>query len=251
MRARPRRCRALAGWTLVAGIAIGLSALGKGLTGVGLAGVGVAGWLVATRALSWRLVAVGAASLAIGAAVAWPWYAAMERAVPGYLHYFFAERHLAGFADDTQRHAGRPIWYYVPILLAGTLPWGVALWRRVRAMSDGERLLWAWLIADVVVLSLAGSKLATYLLPALPAVAALAAVRIHALPADGSDAAAAVPLDVVAVAMALAALPAAPVVAWWLDMPPVALSSWLWGLVPIRRLRVVADRRPQRPGAAS
>ncbi len=29
-------------------------------------------------------------------------------------------------------------------------PWGVALWRRVRAMSDGERLLWAGWSADVV-----------------------------------------------------------------------------------------------------
>ena len=104
----------------------------------------------------------------------------MERAVPGYLHYFFMERHVAGMADDTQRHAGRPIWYYLPIVLAGTLAVGaVVLWRRVRpATTDAERLLWGWLLADVVLLSLAGSKLATYVLPALPAVAVLAALRI-------------------------------------------------------------------------
>ena len=49
---------------------------------------------------------------------------------------------------------------------------------RAPRASDAERLLWSWLLADVVLLSLAGSKLATYLLPALPAVAVLAALRL-------------------------------------------------------------------------
>ena len=86
---------ALAGWTLVAGVALGLSMLGKGLTGAGLVGLGTAAWLLWSRALSWRLVVAGAVALAIGGVIAWPWYAAMERAVPGYLHYYFTERHVA------------------------------------------------------------------------------------------------------------------------------------------------------------
>lgn len=175
------RPAALAAWTLVAGVALGLSILGKGLTGVGLVGLGVAAWLLWTRALSLRLVAVGAASLAIAVLIAWPWYAAMEAASPGYLRYFFLERHLAGVTDDTQRHAGRPWWYYLPILLVGTWPWIAYAWRR-RPGSDAERLLIAWLVADLVLLSLAGSKLATYVLPALPAVAALAAAQLTASP---------------------------------------------------------------------
>ncbi|MEP7116139.1 MAG: glycosyltransferase family 39 protein [Acidobacteriota bacterium] len=177
---------ALARWTVVAGVALGLSMLGKGLTGVGLVGVGMATWLVWRRALSWRLVLCGAAALVIGAAIAWPWYAAMERASPGYLHYFFMERHVQGVTDDTQRHAGRPFWYYVPIVLAGGWPWLLAAWPRRRgAASDAERLLWSWFLADLVLLSLAGSKLATYLLPALPAVALLAGRSLATDVADG------------------------------------------------------------------
>jgi 4-amino-4-deoxy-L-arabinose transferase-like glycosyltransferase len=220
----------LAGWTILAGAAVGVSMLGKGLTGVGLAGLGVTAWLLWTRGLSWRLVVVGALSLLIGAAIAWPWYAAMERAVPGYLHYYFADRHLAGMADDTQRHAGRPIWYYLPILLAGTLPWGVVLWRRARPADDAERLLWAWLVADVLVLSLAGSKLATYVLPALPAAAALAALRIARDDRDGDRRPMTTLRAAAAVAAALA-LVAVPVAAWWtgLPMPPTA---WVWALLP-------------------
>jgi 4-amino-4-deoxy-L-arabinose transferase-like glycosyltransferase len=171
--------RSILCWTLVAGLALGLSILGKGLTGVGLVGIGIAAWLVWSRALSWRLVMAGAVALAIAVVIAWPWYAAMERAVPGYLHYYFIERHIAGVTETTQRHAGRAFWYYLPILAAGTWPWLLFALRRVRApLRDGERLLWCWLVADVAVLSLAGSKLATYVLPTVPAVAALAALGL-------------------------------------------------------------------------
>lgn len=165
----------VAGWTLAAGIVLGLSMLGKGLTGVGLIGVGMAAWMAWTRTWSVRLVLVAAGALAIGALIAWPWYAAMEQASPGYLHYFLVERHVGGVAGTTQRHAGRPFWYYLPVLVGGTWPWLLAAFGRSPRQADvTERLVWSWLLADVVLLSLAGSKLATYLLPAFPAVALLA-----------------------------------------------------------------------------
>jgi 4-amino-4-deoxy-L-arabinose transferase-like glycosyltransferase len=221
---------AAARWTVVAGVALGLSILGKGLTGVGLTGVGVAVWLVWTRALTWRLAVVGLLSLVLAAAIAWPWYAAMEQASPGYLEYFFADRHLGGMTSDTQRHAGRPFWYYLPIVLAGTWPWGPLLWRRVRPSTDAERLLWAWLAADLVVLSLAGSKLATYLLPALPAVAALAAMTLARR--DAMPGATHRTMDVAAVASALLAVAAPPLAAWWLGAAAPPGAAWLWAAVP-------------------
>jgi 4-amino-4-deoxy-L-arabinose transferase-like glycosyltransferase len=169
---------ALGRWTVVAGIALGLSVLGKGLTGVGLVGVAIAAWLVWTRALSWRLVVAGAAAVAIALAIAWPWYGAMERAVPGYLEYFLIDRHIGGLTEDTQRHAGRPFLYYLPVVVGGGWPWILFLLRRrATPLDDRERLLWCWLVADVLLLSLAGSKLATYVLPAMPALAALCALR--------------------------------------------------------------------------
>lgn len=179
---------AVAGWTAAAGTALGLSMLGKGLTGAGLVGVGMVAWMAWTRTLSYRLVAVGAAALALGALIAWPWYAAMEAASPGYLRYFILERHVGGVAGEAQRHAGRPFFYYLPVLIGGTWPWITAAFRRSIARADtAERLAWSWLLADLVLLSVAGSKLPTYLLPAFPAVALLAARTI----AGGDDRAAA------------------------------------------------------------
>lgn len=224
---------ALAGWTLLAGVALGLSMLGKGLTGVGLVGVGVAAWLLWSRALSWRLVAVGVVALALGAIIAWPWYAAMERAVPGYLHYYFMERHLEGVTEATQRHAGRPFWYYLPILVAGAWPWTLFAARVRQPLSDGERLLWCWLVANLVVLSLAGSKLATYLLPTLPAVAVLAAVGLMRPPASEKDSRWQEAVSKVSSGLT-AALPLAAIVALVLARwPPTPVSFMVLAAVPL------------------
>ena len=62
----------------------------------------------------------------------------MEAAHPGYLHYYFVERHLQGYLTATQRHAGRPWWYYVPIVLGGALPWTAYLVGAALAPSRGK-----------------------------------------------------------------------------------------------------------------
>ena len=224
----------LARWTLVAGVSLGLSVLGKGLTGVGLVGVGTAAWLLWSRALSWRLIMAGAVALTIASVIAWPWYAAMERAVPGYWHYYFIDRHVGGLTAGTQRHAGRPFWYYLPILAVGAWPWVPFVMRRVRPVSDGQRLLWCWFVADVVVLSMATSKLATYVMPALPAVAALAAVAMARSQTTGEDARTTYVLARVAAGLTailpLVAMLGLPLVAQW-PVPPV--SSVVLAVAPL------------------
>ena len=226
---------AIARWTLLAGVALGLSILGKGLTGAGLVGLGTAAWLLWSRALTWRLVVAGAVAVAIGGVIAWPWYAAMDQAVPGYLHYYFTERHLAGVTSATQRHAGRPFWYYLPVLVAGAWPWVVFVVRgKRRPINDGERLLWCWFVTDVVALSLAGSKLVTYVLPTLPALAALAAVGVMKVPTAPHDTQWGAVLTAL-VAGATAILPVGALVGLWAfaDWPALRLSSVLLAAAPL------------------
>lgn len=123
----------------------------------------------------------GITVLALAALVAAPWYVLAERQTPGYLRYFFLERHVMGFATWSQPHGDEPWWYYFPVLLGGGLPWIAylpvvvrdALARRQR--SDAMRLLWCWLIGWTLLMLLAGSKLATYVWPVFPALAVLAA----------------------------------------------------------------------------
>src|SRR5258708_18336439 len=104
----------------------------------------------------------------------------MERAHPGYLHYYFVERHLQGYLTASQRHAGRAFWYYVPIVLGGGLPWTGYLAGALRGAARvsptspepwRRRVLWGWFAIGLVFLSIGESKLVTYALPLFPALA--------------------------------------------------------------------------------
>jgi 4-amino-4-deoxy-L-arabinose transferase-like glycosyltransferase len=164
----------------LAGVALGLSILTKGLVGVAFTGL-LALCLAASdsRAIGRLAVALAVAG-GVAVIVALPWYLAMERAHPGYLYYYFVERHLQGYLTATQRHAGRAWWYYVPIMIGGSLPWTGYLAAAARAtpMHRIRLVVWAWFLLGLAFLSAGESKLVTYALPLFPALALLAADAI-------------------------------------------------------------------------
>ena len=165
----------------LAGVCLGLSILTKGLAGVVFAGIVGACLALWRPAMLIRLAIALAIATVVAALVAAPWYIAMEGAHPGYLHYYFVERHLQGYLTATQRHAGRPFWYYLPIVLGGALPWTFHLAGALRsAHEQGLRLaVWAWFAIGLAFLSAGESKLVTYSLPLFPAVAILAGEFLH------------------------------------------------------------------------
>jgi len=186
-------------WTIAAGVLAGVSILTKGLIGVAFVGLTYGLFLIITRRVDRTAFAQAFVILLLAAFVAAPWYVAMSLRNPEYAYYYFVERHLLGFASDTQRHGERPWWYYVPILLGGCLPWTTYLpaclrdWWTSSAKggatttqagpgehsSDARRaarqLVWLWLVACFAFLTLAHSKMPTYMLPVFPAVSLLAA----------------------------------------------------------------------------
>lgn len=163
--------------SLLAGVALGLSILTKGLEGIAIVGVGFAVYLLVTRTLTRRLVLLGTLVVVVAVLVALPWYIAMDAREPGYLRYYFLNRHFLGFTTETQRHGGQPWWYYLPLLVAGGLPW-IGYVRR-QALSDAPgKLLWICAAASLVLLSLSNSKAVTYILPVMPVVALIAS-RSH------------------------------------------------------------------------
>jgi hypothetical protein len=204
---------------LGAGVFLGLALLTKGLLGAAVVGVAYGSYLLlalfrelrrrptsapcqtplhchgggaaARRSVleilraAWRIglapLLGGLIVFIIAALVAAPWYALVERHNPGYLSYFFVERHVMGFATWSQPHGDAPWWYYLPVLLGGGLPWITYLPVVVQDELARRRewgampLLWCWLIGWTLLMLLAGSKLATYVWPVFPAMAVLAA----------------------------------------------------------------------------
>jgi 4-amino-4-deoxy-L-arabinose transferase-like glycosyltransferase len=115
------------------------------------------------------------------AAIAVPWFAAMQARYPGFLDYFFVVQHFKRFAAAGFNNV-MPFWFYPALLALATLPWW-PWWPRVfrrAAAPDPEqgalRLLMAlWLVVVVLFFSLPASKLIGYALPAIPALAYLLA----------------------------------------------------------------------------
>jgi 4-amino-4-deoxy-L-arabinose transferase-like glycosyltransferase len=173
---------------ILAGVALGLSILTKGLVGVVFAGIFAMCLAVYRPSATVRLAMVLAIAAGVAAIVAAPWYIAMERAHAGYLHYYFVERHLQGYLTATQRHAGRPWWYYVPIVIGGALPWTAYLAGAASsARANPLRLVvWGWFAIGLVFLSIGESKLVTYALPLFPALAIIIGEHIDRVTASGT-----------------------------------------------------------------
>lgn len=174
--------------TIGAGFFLGLSILTKGLLGVAVVSLAYGGYLLISRRVTLAVVLQGEAVLLIAVLVAAPWYLVVESRQAGFLRYYFFERHVLGFATGKQPHSDQPWWYYLPILSGGGLPW-IAYLRWARRIDEKFRsplvLLWFWPIAWTAFLTVAQSKLATYLWPAFPPVVILAAVAWSRL-IDGS-----------------------------------------------------------------
>lgn len=110
-----------------------------------------------------------------------PWYAGMTvRFGWPFLEDFFWKHHIERFASGAWQHT-QPFWFYVPVLLAGLLPWTpalVALFRRGLYNETRRRFLLAWFLWGFVFFSASTNKLPGYLLPLLPALAALIGIAL-------------------------------------------------------------------------
>jgi 4-amino-4-deoxy-L-arabinose transferase-like glycosyltransferase len=236
-----------AGWTIVAGLCLGLSILTKGLVAIAFTGIFAVCYAAARRDAVVRLAVALAVACGIALLVAAPWYIAMERAHPGYLHYYFVERHLQGYLTATQRHAGRQWWYYVPIVVGGSVPWTgylVSAFRRMR--TDRMRLvIWAWLAAGFVFLSAGESKLVTYALPLFPALAILIGETI----ASAGSAFERVGYSVFAITLAI--LPIGALVALQVKFGDVGRNAWIVNGLISTAIVYVAVSLPRTPRSPS
>ena len=173
-------------WALAAfGAFLGAAVLAKGPAGILLAGGSVGLWMLATR--RWRAAFRLAHPIAIAVCcvVALPWYILCARRNPDFLHVFIFEHNFERYLTPLFRHQ-QPFWFFGPIVLLALLPWTVLLWPaaleglrlwRDKAWHNSPGFFFAcWAFFPVFFFSLSESKLPSYVLPAIPALALLCAV---------------------------------------------------------------------------
>ena len=182
--AAPARSRA----PMLLGLGIALAVLSKGLVGLVIPAAAGALYLLCTR--DWRLPwrAQPWWSLLALAVIAAPWFVLVSRRNPEFAHFFFIHEHVERYLTRVHERY-QPPWFFVPVLVAGFLPWTTllpqALRQGWRAARDGDRasaMLLSWALVVFVFFSLSQSKLVPYILPMFPALALLTARALIGLP---------------------------------------------------------------------
>jgi 4-amino-4-deoxy-L-arabinose transferase-like glycosyltransferase len=175
-------------------LAAALAFLSKGLIALLLPGLWVAGLSILFPKLRRGARAlISPVGISLAFAVAAPWFFAMQKRRPDFLHVFFVEQHFQRYLT-AKYNRGAPWWFYLAVLPAGLLPWTApflaGLWRAARRPFGPDfrgPALASWTLGVAAFFSTSHSKLATYVLPVFPHACLLAVTALdEGLPAWAS-----------------------------------------------------------------
>ena len=175
------------GWMIAAWAGAALAFLSKGLIGIVLPGAIFVLYLLVSR--QWRLLMRmewiwGPLAFVL---IALPWPLLVQAKNPEWAHFFFIYEHFERFSN-VEHGRGGELYYFIPILIVGLLPWTpavVGFFRRdgraaitatyAKSQLNVPLFLTIWCAFLFVFFSVSRSKLPSYLLPTAPAFAMLLA----------------------------------------------------------------------------
>ncbi|MBA4421573.1 MAG: hypothetical protein C0390_00575 [Syntrophus sp. (in: bacteria)] len=150
-----------------------LAFLTKGLIGIVFPFGVVIAWLIISR--RWRDVFALFSPIGVlfFAAITMPWLILVQKANPDFFRFFFIQEHLLRYATRMHNRY-QPFYFYLPIILAGTLPWCAFLpevLRGIRKNARGifsgveKRFFFVWICLILIFFSISSSKLIPYIAP--------------------------------------------------------------------------------------
>ncbi|MGC2400710.1 MAG: glycosyltransferase family 39 protein [Acidobacteriaceae bacterium] len=170
---------------------VGVATLAKGPVAPAMAGCIIFSFAALRREWSLLRRTVWIPGVLLYFAMVLPWFIAVQRRNPDFLRIFFLEHNLERFATNRYMH-DHPVWYYLPILLLGLMPWSIIALRALSVAIQQSIAEWRsrgakhhyignprwgdafpeflvlWTLFPIVIFSLSRSKLPGYILPAIP-----------------------------------------------------------------------------------
>jgi len=160
------------------GIFCGLAFLIKGFLAFAVPFVVIIAFMIwekrAKDILSWSIIPLLAVLL-----VCVPWGIAIHFKESDFWHYFFWVEHIKRFSGGNSAQHPSPIWYFLPVLLGGALPWTFLVPAALRNLKQKlltepfYRFCLLWFVLPFIFFSLSSGKLATYILPCFAPLAIL------------------------------------------------------------------------------
>ncbi len=185
MRARTSEPRSSGerGWMVLASAALAMAVLSKGIAALVLIGGTLAIHMAVTRDLrNWRRWHLPV-TIPVFLALTVPWFIVVSQRNPEFPQFFFIHEHFQRFLTDEADREG-PWWFFAPYLLLALIPWLASLWsargrlewrRPTDDLGIARGMLWSWCAFLLFFFSISHSKLPTYILPMMPALAVLMA----------------------------------------------------------------------------
>ena len=174
-------------WMWACWIFMALATLSKGVIGAAIPAMVFIAYSISTWDWKiWARLRLFSGTILFLAITA-PWFVLVAQRNPEFLEFFFIHEHLQRFTQDDHSRTG-PIYYFVPLLLIGLLPWFLQVpgaiaqaWSERRREFSAGWLLVCWFAVIFAFFSVSHSKLPGYIIPVFPALALIIGNRLDRL----------------------------------------------------------------------
>jgi len=118
--------------------------------------------------------------------IALPWSLLIHFREGDFWNYFFWTEHVARFLDPVRGQHPKPLWYFLPILVGGALPWvaqspaAIPMVLKFEMKKPLIRFAICWFLFPFLFFSVCSGKLIPYILPCFPPLAIVFAIGLAA-----------------------------------------------------------------------
>lgn len=151
--------------------------LTKGLIGIVFPAAIMGIWMLCFQ--QWRLLKILylPSSILLFLVITLPWHILVQCKAPEFFDFYVIHQQLLRYTT-MEAHRYQPFWFFIPVVLLGSLPWIVAFPRRIDFFKHKlSAFLLIWFAFIIVFFSASHSKLIPYMVPALPPLAVLLATQ--------------------------------------------------------------------------